>query len=568
VDNVPPESGSPAASTIPSLFAEEYSTQMAARKTTLKTICGLATLLVAPLALGQTAQKPTACQGPQALEAKVHTQHDEQSYIELGNWFGEHHQFSCAEKIYSGGLKHYTQSAPLNYLLGLALYSEGRFEAALEPLLISVKLDGKQIKPYLLLGEALNRMGRLPDAAKAWQAALQIDPHSAIALDGMAKALISIHAYDEVIALLSPETADENLSLDLGVAIGGTGELDEAARVLGDAIKEYPDSARLVDALVTIYVHQLRYKDAVRVTGELAKRRPNDLEAQRIYLRALLLDSNQEISIPLAHKLVQRAPRDSDILFLCGAAERQAGDFVNARKHLELATAINPKHYNTHFDLGAVLAETHQYAEAEKQFRLAIELGDSEPEVRFQLSQALRKQGKTEEAAEQLSVYQSLVKQKSDNTLAAQKSTQAAEAAAKGDKKQAAALYREASDTLPKEAKLAYRWAMVLNDLEDYATERLALERAVQDDPAYPLAHNQLGYVYSKLGEPALAEEQFRQAVKVAPEYVPAWISLAASLAMQSKFPEAREAIENALKVEPENKDAQELRNSLPVPAH
>jgi len=524
-------------------------------------------LLAAPLALGQAAQKPAACQGPQALEARVRIQHNEQSYVELGNWFGEHRQLGCAEQVYGDGLKRYTQSAPLNYLLGLALYSDGKFDAALEPLLLAVKLDGKQIKPYLLLGEALSRMGRLPDAAQAWQAALQIDPHSTIALDGMAKALISIHAYDEVIALLSAEPPDENLSLDLGVAIGGTGQQDEAVRVLGEAIKKYPDSARLVDALVTVYVHQLRYNEAVRVTGDLAKRRPNDLEAQRIYLRALLLDSNQEISIPLAHKLVERAPRDSDILFLCGAAERQAGDFVNARKHLELAAAINPKHFNTHFDLGAVLAEMHLYAEAEKQFKLAIELGDTEPEVRFQLSQALRKQGKTDEAAEQLKVYQALVKQKSDNTQAAQKSTQAAEAAAKGDKKQAAALYREASDTLPKEAKLAYRWALVLNDLEDYATERLALERAVQDDPAYAVAHNQLGYVYSKLGETALAEEQFRQAVKTAPRYVSAWISLAASLAMQSKFPEAREAIENALKIDPENKSAQELRNSLPAPA-
>ena len=540
---------------------------MAVHRVWLKVLCALAVALASPLAYGEAAQKPAPCQGPQALEAGVHTQRDERAYIELGNWFGDHHQFNCAEQVFGSGLKHYAQSAPLNYLMGLALYSEGKYEAALEPLLLSVKLDGKEIKPYLLLGEAMTRLGRVPDAALAWQAALQIDPHEKIALDGMAKALISINAFDETIALLTPEPADENLSLDLGLALGGAGQLDEGARVLGDAVKKYPDSARLVDALVTIYVHQLRYKEAVRVSGELAQRRPGDLDAQRIYLRALLVDSNQEISLPLAHKLVQRAPRDSNILFLCGAAEREAGDFANARKHLEEAAAINPKHANTHFNLGAVLAEMHEWGEAEKQFKLTIDLGDTESEVRFQLSQALRKQGKNEEAAEQLQIFQAKVKQKSDNTLAMQKATQAAEAAAKGDKKQAAALYREASDTLPKEAKLAYRWAMVLDGLEDYSTERLAMERAVEDDPASALAHNQLGYVYSKLDETALAEEQFRQAVKAAPKYVPAWISLAASLAMQSKYPEARQAIESALKVDPGNKNAQELRNSLPAPA-
>jgi len=283
-------------------------------------LIGLAAVLASPMTYGEAAQKPAPCQGPPALEARLQAQHDERSYMELGNWFGDHHQFSCAEQVYGSGLKHYPQSAPLNYLMGLVLYSEGKYEAALEPLLLSVKLDGKEIKSYLLLGEALSRLGRVPDAAQAWQAALQIDPHEKIALDGMAKALISIYAYDEVITLLTPETADENLSLDLGVALGGVGQLDDAARVLGDAIKKYPDSARLVDALVTIYVHQLRYEEAVRVSGELARRRPGDLEAQRIYLRALLVDSNLEISLPLAHKLVQRAPRDSDILFLCGKA--------------------------------------------------------------------------------------------------------------------------------------------------------------------------------------------------------------------------------------------------------
>jgi tetratricopeptide (TPR) repeat protein len=543
---------------------EEFSAHMAARRRWFEVLYGVAAALASHLACGQAAVKPEACQGPQAIESRVQAQHDERSYIELGNWFGDHHRFVCAEQAYGKGLKRYTRSAPLNYLLGLALYSEGKFQAAVDPLLISVKLDGKEIKSYLLLGEALSRLGRIPDAAQAWQAALQIDPHSKIALDGMAQALISIHAYDEVIALLSQEQADENLSLDLGVALGGAGRFDEGARVLGEAVKKYPDSTRLVDALVTIFVHQLRYREAVEVSGALANRRPADLDAQRIYLRVLLIDSNQDISIPLAHKLVLRAPSDADILFLCGAAERQAGDFEDARKHLEKAASINPKHYNTHFDLGAVLAELREYGEAEKQFKLAIDMGDTDPEARSQLAQMLRKQGKTEEAAEQLKVYQVLLKQKSDNTLAAQKSTQAAEAAAKGDKKQAAALYREASDTTPNDARLAYRWAMVLNDLDDYAAERIALERAVQGDPSFALAHNQLGYVYSKLDENGLAEEQFRQAVKTAPNYVSAWISLAATLATESKFADARQAVDSALKIDPENQSAQELKNSLP----
>ena len=447
------------------------------------------------------------------------------------------------------------------------MYSEGKFDAALPPLETSLKLNAREIKPYLLLGDALSRLGRVGEAAMAWQGALRIDPNSTMALDGLAKALISVHAYDEVITLLNPEPEDENLSLDLGVAYGGANQLDDGVRVLTGALKRYPDSARLVDALVTIYVHQLRYTEAVNVTGELARRRPQDLAVQRIYLRSLILDSNQELSVPLAHKLLQRAPRDGDVLFLCGAAERLAGDFTTARRHLEQAAAINPKHYNTHFNLGAVLAQLHDYAGAEQHLKQAIELGAIEPEVRFELAQALRKQGRIGEADDQLKIYKEQLKERADNTLAAQKSTQAAESAARGDKQQAAVLLGEASDTVPNDAKIAYRWGMILNDIGDLNTERTALERAVHADPRFFDAHYQLGYVYSKLGEPVLAEEQFRLTVGQVPGHISAWISLAASLAMQSKFPQAREAVENAISLDPQNKDAQSLRDSLPVPA-
>jgi Tfp pilus assembly protein PilF len=52
-------------------------------------------------------------------------------------------------------------------------------------------------------------------------------------------------------------------------------------------------------------------------------------------------------------------------------------------------------------------------------------------------------------------------------------------------------------------------------------------------------------------GDAAGAEQQFRLAVKAAPNYVQAWVALAATLAMESRFPEAQDAVETALKMEP-----------------
>jgi tetratricopeptide (TPR) repeat protein len=155
------------------------------------------------------------------------------------------------------------------------------------------------------------------------------------------------------------------------------------------------------------------------------------------------------------------------------------------------------------------------------------------------------------------------VKDKSDHTIAAQKSTQAAEAARAGDKQMAAALYREAIAALPDNAGLPYQLALVLNDLNDTEGERAALEQAVKIDPDFALAQYQLGVLNSQNGDVGSAEKQFRLAVKAFPGYVQAWIALAATLAKESRSQEALRAVDSALKIDPNNNAGLELRNNL-----
>jgi cytochrome c-type biogenesis protein CcmH/NrfG len=51
--------------------------------------------------------------------------------------------------------------------------------------------------------------------------------------------------------------------------------------------------------------------------------------------------------------------------------------------------------------------------------------------------------------------------------------------------------------------------------------------------------------------------------VRAAPSYVEAWVSLAATLGMESKFPEAQQAITSALRLDPSNVAALQLREEL-----
>ena len=504
-----------------------------------------------------------ACTGPASLEARIHAHPDADAYAALGVWFDRHQQWECADRTIRSGLKIAPDSARLNYLLGLGLYTSGQAKEAIAPLRQAVHIDPDVLQPHLLLGAALARLGDNREALGEWQAALKIDPSSKEALDGLARSLIAAGDYDTAIQALRSAPLDEKLTFDLATAYKQAGMYDEAAQALNQGLESFPDSDALTAALVALNVDESHFEAASLLAEKIARRKPNDLEAQRIFLRTLVITGNNDVASPLAQKLLALAPHDADLLNLNGLLEQKAGDFAAARKHLEEAVTLNPNDYNPRVNLGVVLAELKDAAGARRQFEKAIELGTDEPQVHFELAKVLRTLGDTEGAQRQLALYQQKLKEKSDLAVAVSKATEAAEAVESGDNSKAADLYRQACAAQPQNAALAFRLAMVLDSLRDLNGERAVLEQAIQANPHFALAQYQLGYMDFQAGDNAGAERQFRLTVEEVPDNAQAWISLAAALGAQSRFDEAQEAVAHALKLHPNNAAALDLSRKL-----
>jgi len=416
---------------------------------------------------------------------------------------------------------------------------------------------------YSALGNWFNDHNQTNCAVEAFQAALKIDPASKKALHGLAKGLIAAGDYGSVIRRLRSVPLNDDLALDLGTAYRMADMFDEAQKVLTEGLKTYPNSDALTGALVSLSIHVAHNQAAQALAEQLARRKPQDIEAQRIYLRTLIINGENKVAMPLGRRLLVLSPHDPDFLYLNGLMERGTGEFAAARKHLEESIALNPGFYNSHYNLGVVLEQLQDASGAKEQFEKAIELGANEPEVRFELAKVLRTLGETEEAQEQLKLYQKRLKEESDISLAILKLTQAEEAVKAGDNRKAADLFREASAALPDNPALAYRLAIVLGELGDTKGERSALQQAIKTDPEFAPAQYQLGYLETREGDNAAAEQQFKLALKAAPNYIQAWVALAATLGMESRFKEAQDAVANALKIEPDNGAALELRQKL-----
>ncbi len=493
------------------------------------------------------------------------------AYADLGSWFRDRRRFNCAAEAFEKAVKLEPSSARLVYLLGSSLYSSGDVKGALDPLQESVRLDSKVLQPHLALGAAFDRSHEITAAEIEWRAALAIDPKSTVARTALSKDLLAQKDYGSEVALLrgpvdskqSTPTLSEDLTLDLGLAYGQLGMLQDANSLLRAAFHAHPASLPLAKALAATLVLQARKEEAAGVLEAAMKHHPADLGVKLLYLRILVMQDESEKAQQLGRQLLKAAPRNWEVLYLNGILERRAGDYTAARDNLEKAVALNSDHYESRRNLGSVLVQLKEARGAREQLEKAIALGSHDPEVRFELAGVLRTLGEDREAENQLKLYQQEAQAKSDLTQAAAKSAFADQKLAAGDVSQAVDLYREALAAAPKEATLAYKLAMALDKAGDLKSERAALEQAIQIDPGMAEAQNQLGYLASRAGETASAEEHFRLAVQVSPGYAKAWVNLAATLYLESKLPEAKEAVERALQVEPGNQKAQELNREL-----
>lgn len=504
------------------------------------------------------------CVPPKELAPELSGRASSNTYAQLGNWYVRQTQYTCALDAYRAGLKLAPGNGDLYYLLGLNQLRMGHTEEAIEPLQRSVKLQPNLLKPHLLLATALEQRQRPLEARKEWLAAVNIDPHSERALDGASKNLLSAGEPATVISLLaSTDMNNEGLVLDLASAYEKLDSADKAIAVLKAGLQKLPSSLAIKQELVKEWIFERRFQEASNFASEMIRNHPKDINAEKLYLDVLVNNHEDQIAAPLASKLLRAAPHDFLILYLNGVLEDRAGNSTAARTHLQEATRLNPSAYDCRYHLGVVLSELGDLPGAKQELEEALALGSVDPGVRFEYAKVLRSLGQTDLAAEQLARYQRELRALASHTAAAIKSGQADRELANGDAKKAIALYREAAADRPDDALLEFKLSVALEKAGDRTDEMEVLQKTIQLDPAMAVAHYQLAYLASLQGNFSLAEEQYRNAVQVAPQYVDAWIGLAATLATESRISDAQKAVGSALRIDPKNSDAIELQQEL-----
>ncbi|WP_162601264.1 tetratricopeptide repeat protein [Occallatibacter savannae] len=521
------------------------------------------TALAATGIFGLLASAHAACNGPAPLASRLRAHPTTDNAVALGSWFAGHKQFACAIDTFRSALTRDPKSAQLHYLDGLALLALRRTDEALAEVESSARLEPGVIKPHLLLASIYLETGKAQAAEDQWHLALHIDPNSEAALEGLSSALLARQDYPQTIMLLRDAPRAEHLAINLSRAFGQLGYLNDAERVLREALASHPESIALTKALTVVLVRMHRNSDAIKLVTDTANAHPGDIEEQIELFRVLVLLSQYEKARPMAAKLLAARPHDSEVLYLSGIIENEDGNPEQARTHLEEAVKLDPDNNNAHYHLGVVEVQLHQWKEAVENLQKSIDLQIPLPEAHFELAKALRGSGEPARAAEEMKTYQQLKKAHDDSVAAEAAIALADKDLDAGKTDEAIAKYREALQTQPNDALDHYKLSVALRKAGDSDGERTELETALKLDPKMAAAHNELGFLLARAGDASGAVDHFRLAVQSAPAWTDAWVNLAAELAVLSRFAEARDAVGRALSLDPDNAEARALSDQL-----
>jgi tetratricopeptide (TPR) repeat protein len=263
------------------------------------------------------------------------------------------------------------QNAEAYQFLGLALFSNGQYAAAVHAFDESLSRDSANPDSYYDLGIALHAAGNPDAAVLAYRHAIRLKPvfweaHSNLGLIWHEENQLddAVAEYREAKQLAPEEPSIRN---NLGNTYCDKGDFDSAIQELTELYRKHPEWQAGHGCLARAYMSKKNYAKAVSELQLSVLQNPTSSSEHRVLGEALILDQRLEEGV----------------------------------HELRLAVTLNPDSEDAHHFLGTALFQQQQLAAAEKEFREALRLNAS-PENHYSLAACLMTMDRYEEALSEL----------------------------------------------------------------------------------------------------------------------------------------------------------------------
>ncbi len=168
-------------------------------------------------------------------------------------------------------------SAPAQFMLGITVQSQGRFEQAEPHFARAVTLDGRNVSYLLNLGLCLLSMGRVPEAAAFYAKARSVAPSNVEAIWRNGSFHARIGHMEQALALFqkalerAPDSTRHAIRLEVLDCLLSLGRIDEAEQHIARFITTTPHHARYLCLLSSLGKHDASSDIFARVERELGR---------------------------------------------------------------------------------------------------------------------------------------------------------------------------------------------------------------------------------------------------------------------------------------------------------
>jgi tetratricopeptide (TPR) repeat protein len=281
--------------------------------------------------------------------------------------------------------------------LGLALYAQGQYDAALNA--FDKALDREpagslaNADVYFDMGITQRDKGDLRRAAIAYRHALSLRPDFWEAHSNLGVVLHDQGKLDESIAeyrmakRLNPEEA--SVRSNLGNTLCDKEDFDSAIAEFKDLYRQNPEWEVGHNCLARAYMSKRDYPSAIRELQAAIAANPAGAAEHRVLGQALLLSGIDQEAVDALRKAVTLSPESSLAHHYLGTALVNTQQLAEAEKEFREALRLEPSAQN-HYSLAACLVALNQYEEALGELEIASRMDPSQNLYRARMQEVVR----------------------------------------------------------------------------------------------------------------------------------------------------------------------------------
>jgi tetratricopeptide (TPR) repeat protein len=261
------------------------------------------------------------------------------------------------------------------------LRQAGRLEEAEKPLEQAVEIDPKNSQALNNLGIIRYEQKRFEEAVEFYRRALEVRPNMAEALNNLGNALRltgdidgAMQAYQDALTLRDTYPEAYN---NLGTLLQQDKQFDEAEHALRKAIQQNPKYIEAHNNLAQLLASQKKEVEALRILADALKLAPTNVQTLLITSRIQSRRGATSAAEQGARLALKEEPENAEALTVLGQVLHDTDRYDEAIEVLEKAVEHNPENAEARNFYGVALKSVGRLDEARTNILKALQINDT-----------------------------------------------------------------------------------------------------------------------------------------------------------------------------------------------